>query len=123
VELWNDVVTKDGKPSPKGVFDSIIPSSFNTGEFAVVTGGFQFMYTDPLNPEAPKLTLDGGSLIGVQTETFIQTAKGRFYYVGKSPQGVGWLPDGTFELATINSLWKLGCPPCSYGNNAQSQPC
>lgn len=123
VELWNDVVTKDGKPSSKAVLDSIIPTSFNTGEFAVVTGGFQFMYTDPLNPEAPKLTLDGGSLIGVQTETFIQTAKGRFYFVGKSPQGVGWLPDGSFELAAINSLWKLGCLPCSNGNNVPSQPC
>lgn len=123
VELWNDVVTKDGKPSSKAVFDSIIPTSFNTGEFAVVTGGYQFMYTDPLNPEAPKLSLDGGSLIGIQTETFIQTAKGRFYFVGKSPQGVGWLPDGTFELAAVNSLWKLGCLPCSYGDNVPPQPC
>ena len=123
VELWNDVVTKDGKPSSQAVLDSIIPTSFNMGEFAVVTGGYQFMYVDPLNPEAPKLTLDGGSLIGIQLETFIQTAKGRFYYVGKSPQGVGWLPDGTFELAAVNSLWKLGCLPCSNGSNVPPQPC
>jgi len=123
VELWNDIITKDGKPSSQAVFDTIIPTSLNVGEFAVVTGGYQFMYVDPLNPEAPQLTLDGGSLIGIQTDTFIQTAKGRFYYVGKSPQGVGWLLDGTFELAAINSLWKLGCTPCSHGNNVPPQPC
>ena len=87
----------------------------NAGEFAVVKGGYQLLYTDPLKPDSPTLTLDGGILIGVQPQTFIQTPKGRFYYVGQSPQGKGWLPEGAFELAEVNSLWKLGCPPGGGG--------
>jgi hypothetical protein len=97
--------------------------SMNYGEFAVVTGGYQFLYVDPLNPDSPQLYLDGGILIGVQTQTFIQTPKGRFYYVGQSPAGKGWMLEGTFELASVNSLWKLGCLPCSDGLNVPPQPC
>lgn len=122
IELWNDVVGKN-HPSSKASKDSSWFQSMNFGEFAVVLGGYQFLYTDPLNPNAPELTLDGGALIGIQMETFIQTAKGRFYYVNQSPQGKGWLKDGTFELAEINSLWRLGCLPCSDGLNIPNQPC
>jgi hypothetical protein len=123
VELWTDTVAKSGPISAEAGLDASWYQSINYGEFAVVTGGFQFLYVDPLNPEAPKLYLDGGALIGVQMETFIQTPKGRFYFVGQSPQGKGWLLEGTFELASINSLWKLGCLPCSNGLDDPSQPC
>lgn len=123
VELWTDTVAKNGPISFKASKDSSWYQSMNTGEFAVVTGGYQFLYVDPLNPEAPKLYVDGGILIGVQTQTFIQTPKGRFYYVGQSPQGKGWMLEGTFELASVNSLWRLGCLPCSDGLNSPRQPC
>lgn len=124
MELWVDTWERIGKsPTHLASKESTTMLSLNVGEFAVVTGGYQFLYVDPLNPEAAKLTLDGGSLIGVQMDTFIQTAKGRFYFVGKSPVGRGWLMDGTFELASINSLWKLGCLSCTNGNNAPMPLC
>ena len=123
VELWTDTVNKSGPISSAAGLDSSWSQSMNYGEFAVVLGGFQFLYVDPLNPDAPKLYLEGGALIGIQTQTFIQTPKGRFYFVGQSPQGKGWLMEGTFELAEINSLWKLGCIPCSNGLDNPSQPC
>jgi hypothetical protein len=123
VELWTDTVNKSGPISSAAGLDSSWTQSMNYGEFAVVLGGFQFLYVDPLNPDAPRLYLDGGALIGVQMQTFIQTPKGRFYFVGQSPQGKGWLLEGTFELAEINSLWKLGCIPCSNGLDNPSQPC
>ena len=123
VELWNDTVNKAGPISSRAVLDATWYQSMNYGEFAVVTGGYQFLFVDPLNPDSPQLYLDGGILIGVQTQTFIQTPKGRFYYVGQSPQGKGWMLEGTFELASVNSLWRLGCLPCSNGTDAPSQPC
>lgn len=123
IELWTDTVAKTGAISAKAVKDAGWYQSMNYGEFAVVTGGYQFLYVDPLNSDSQKLYLDGGILIGVQTQTFIQTPKGRFYYVGQSPQGKGWLQEGAFELASVNSLWKLGCLPCSDGLNSPRQPC
>jgi len=123
VELWNDTVNKTGAISSKAVKDASWYQSMNYGEFAVVTGGYQFLFVDPLNPDSPQLYLDGGILIGVQTQTFIQTPKGRFYYVGQSPAGKGWLLEGTFELASVNSLWRLGCLPCTDGLNSPQQPC
>jgi len=123
IELWNDTVAKSGAISSKAVLDAKWYQNMNYGEFAVVKGGYQFLYVDPLNPDSPQLYLDGGVLIGVQTQTFIQTPKGRFYYVGQSPQGKGWMLEGTFELASINSLWRLGCLPCTDGINSPSQPC
>jgi hypothetical protein len=123
IELWDNLA----KPG-RGAITSNIQleaawfSGVNTGEFAVVKGGYAFLYTDPLKPEGQQLYLDGGILIGVVPETFIQTAKGRFYFVGQSPQGRGWMLEDTFELASINSLWKLGCSQC-VGNSGPSAPC
>lgn len=122
VELWTDTVNKVGPISSKATKEASWFQSLNYGEFAVVTGGYQFLYVDPLNPNSPQMSLDGGGLIGVQMETFIQTPKGRFYYIGQSPQGKGWMLEGTFELASINSLWRLGCLPCTTGVNAPHQP-
>jgi len=122
IELWNNTVFKGGSIGSGAVQDTSWLQGVNTGDFAVVLGGYQFLYVDPLNPDAPLLSLDGGALIGVVRETFIQTAKGRFYFVGQSPQGKGWMLEGTFELAEINSLWKLGCLPCS-GDTGPIAPC
>lgn len=122
IELWNNTVVKGGSIGSGAVEDTTWFQGLNVGEFAVVTGGYQFLYIDPLNPDAQMLSLDGGILIGVQTDVFIQTPKGRFYYVGQSPQGKGWMLEGTFELASINSLWRLGCLPCT-GDTGPIAPC
>jgi hypothetical protein len=123
IDLWTDTIAKSGPISADASLDASWYQSMNVGDFATVLGGYQFLYVDPLNPDAPKLYLDGGALIGVQPETFIQTPKGRFYFVGQSPQGKGWLMEGTFELASITSLWRLGCLPCSNGNDGPPQLC
>ena len=123
LELWVDTISKKGPISSRAVKDATWFESIQYGEFAVVTGGYQFLYVDPLNPESPQLYLDGGALIGIQPDTFIQTAKGRFYHVGQSPQGKGWLQEDAFEFASVNSLWKLGCLPCTNGTNIPPQPC
>jgi hypothetical protein len=123
LELWVDTINKTGPISSRAVRDATWFESMQYGEFAVVLGGYQFLYVDPLSPDSPQLYLDGGALVGVQMQTFIQTPKGRFYYVGQSPVGKGWLQESSFELASIDSLWKLGCLPCSDGLNVPSKPC
>lgn len=123
IELWNDTVAKSGPISPRASLTAEWYQSINYGSFAVVTGAYQFLFVDPLNPDGAQLYLDGGELIGVQMETFIQTPKGRFYFVGQSAQGQGWMLEGTFEIAEVNSLWRLGCLPCTDGTNDPSQPC
>ena len=122
IELWTDTVAKSGPISSKASKDSTWFQGMATGDFAVVKGGYQFLYTDPLNPDGKQLSIDGGVLIGVQREVFIQTPKGRFYFVGQSPQGKGWMLEGTFEFAELNSLWKLGCLPCT-GDTGPVAPC
>lgn len=121
IELWNNAIVRGGSVSSRATKDSSWFQSMSVGEFAVVKGGYQFLFTDPLNPNASQVSLDGGALIGVMPETFIQTPKGRFYFVGQSPQGKGWIQEGTFELAEVNSLWKLGCIPCQ-GDNTPFAP-
>jgi len=125
IELWRNTIegsNSNGHVGAGAVKDSSWFTGFNSGEYAVVTGGYQFLYSDPLNPEGKQLSLDGGGIIGVQTQTFIQTPKGRFYFVAQSPQGRGWMLEGTCELAELTSLWRLGCLPCS-GTSGPIAPC
>lgn len=117
VELWRNVTSSEGQIGSRARFDSSFFSGLNVGQFAIVKGAFAIFYTDPMNPDAKQLTLMGGTLIGVQNDVFVQTPRGRFYYVQQSPQGKGWLLEDSFELASINSLWKLGCLPCEGGQN------
>jgi len=118
IELWRNTIegSRNGGVAFNASKDSSWFSGLNTGEFAVVKGAFGFVYTDPMNSEGKQFSVDGGVLIGVDMDTFIQTPKGRFYFVGQSPVGKGWMLEGAFELASINSLWKLGCLPCA-GNS------
>lgn len=119
VELWRNVSSED-ETSPIGARSSIDSSFFSGitfGEFAIVKGAFALFYSDPMNPDAKQQTILGGTLIGVQMDVFVQSPSGRFYFVPQSPQGKGWLLEGTFELASINSLWKLGCLPCEGGGD------
>jgi len=122
VELWRNTVlgSLEGVIDPMSVKDASWTSGITIGEFAVVRGANQTLFSDPLDPNGKMQTLMGGTLIGVKPDTFIQTPKGRFYFVGQSPQGKGWLIQDSFELASINSLWKLGCLPCEGGPNPPS---
>jgi hypothetical protein len=113
IELWRNTITDDGGISPNAQLDASWFQSANYGEFAVVLGGYQFLYSDPMVADAPQVSIDGGEMIGVKTDTFIQTPKGRFFYVGQSPKGRGWMLEGTFELAELTQLWRLGCLPCT----------
>lgn len=122
VELWRNTISEGGGVSSSARKYADLGGSLNYGEFAVVLGGFSFLYTDPTNSGGKMLSLQGGALIGVMPTRFIQTEKGRFFYVGQSPQGKGWILEGSYELATINSLWKLGCVPCAGGPNPLA-PC
>ena len=122
LELWRNTVkgSKSGTIDPGSVLDSSFTTGLQFGEFAVVTGGVQTLYSDPMNTSSSSISLTGGTLVGVKTDTFIQTPTGRFYFVVRSPQGKGWLKQDSFEVASINSLWKLGCPPCEGGNRPPS---
>ena len=122
VDLWRNTVlgSLGGAIDPSSVRDTSWTSGITIGEFAVVRGANQTLFSDPLDPNGKQQTLMGGTLIGVKPDTFIQTPKGRFYFVGQSPQGKGWLIQDSFELASINSLWKLGCKPCEGGPNPPS---
>jgi len=122
VDLWRNTVlgSLGGAIDPSSVRDTSWTSGITIGEFAVVRGANQTLFSDPLDPNGKQQTLMGGTLIGVKPDTFIQTPKGRFYFVGQSPQGKGWLIQDSFELASINSLWKLGCKPCEGGPSPSS---
>lgn len=119
LELWRNTVkgAQFGSIAPDSVLDATFTSGFNVGEFAVVRGAFQTFYSDPTDPGSPTQTLTGGTLIGVKPGTFIQTPAGRFYFVATSPKGKGWIIKDSFEIASINSLWKLGCGNCEGGPN------
>jgi hypothetical protein len=122
LELWTNISQPGGGISPLASKDASWFQGTNTGDFAVVKGAYAFLHTDPLDANGKQLYLDGGGLIGVFRETFITTPKGRFYFVQRSPQGKGWIAEDDFELASINSLWKLGCLPCS-GNSGPGEIC
>lgn len=121
MELWRSTLggSRSGALSSKAVRDAAFSAGVRLGEFAVVKGALQELLTDPLAEGSPTQTLPGGTLIGVNPEVFIQTPSGRYNFVMTSPQGKGWLKEGTFEVAQINSLWKLGCNPCEYGDSLQ----
>lgn len=122
VELWRNTVlgAQEGSIDPDSVLDSTWTSGFTTGKFAVVKGAYQVLYSDPMETSSSRQTLMGGTLVGINDSTFIQTPKGRFYFVVQSPQGKGWLLQDGFEFAEINSLWRLGCLPCEGGPNPPS---
>lgn len=119
VEMWRNTLTNQpsGGVSPDAVLDTTFISGFESGEFAVIKGALQTLYSDPMSQGAPVQTLMGGTLVGVRTSTFIQVGDRRYYFIARSPQGKGWVVEDGFELASINSLFKLGCLPCEGGPN------
>lgn len=120
VELWRNTIggASGSGVSPDAVKEATFFQGMVFGDFAAVKGAFQILFSDPLSPDTKQQSIMGGTLIGVQKDVFIQTPKGRFYFVAKSPVGKGWLLEDSFELASINSLWKLGCLPCEGGSGS-----
>lgn len=119
VELWRNTVigANEGEIAPDSVLETSWISGLTTGQFAVVKGAYQILYSDPLETAGKQQSLPGGTLVGINDSIFVQTPKGRFYFVAQSPKGKGWLVQDGFEFASINSLWKLGCLPCEGGPN------
>lgn len=119
LELWRNTLqgAETGTIAPDSVLDATFSGRFNSGEFAVVKGALTRLVSDPMDPESKVQTLMGGTLIGIKPDTFIQTPQGRYYFVGRSPLGKGWILGDSFEIASINSLWRLGCLPCEGGPN------
>jgi hypothetical protein len=115
MELWRNTIngSKGGGIDPDSVKEATFTSKIITGELAVVRGAFKRLYSNPLIELTSSISLTGGTLVGIDVNTFVQTPAGRFFYVAQSPQGKGWLPENSFTLAQLNSLWKLGCPSCS----------
>lgn len=122
LELWRNTVkgASSSYIDPDSVLDDTFEMVIPHGEFAVVTGALQKLYSDPTDTNASVRTITGGTLLGVKSDTFIQTNQGRFYFVVTSPQGKGWIIKDGFEIASINSLWKLGCSVCEGGPNPPS---
>ena len=96
----------------RSAFDGDWTMSTETGVLAVVMSNAQPIYVDPTNPQASQRMVDGGIVIGVFPEVYIQVGPDRYVMVQQSPVGRGWIKQTAIEYTSINELWKLGCPTC-----------
>ena len=96
----------------RSAFDGDWTMSTETGVLAVVMSNAQPIYVDPTNPQASQRMVDGGIVIGVFPEVYIQVGPDRYIMVQQSPVGRGWIKQTAIEYTSINELWKLGCPTC-----------
>lgn len=96
----------------RSVFDGDWTNRTNTGVLAIVTSNARPIYTDPTNPEAAQRMVDGGIVIGVLPDVYIQVGADRYTMVQQSPVGRGWINESDIQYTSVNELWKLGCPTC-----------
>ena len=96
----------------KSAFDGDWTLSTETGVLAIVLSNAQPIYTDPTNPQAKQSMVDGGIVIGVLPDVYIQVGPDRYVMVRQSPVGRGWVKQTSIEYTSVNELWKLGCPTC-----------
>jgi hypothetical protein len=96
----------------RSAFDADWNQSTSTGILAVVLSNAQPVYSDPTNPRGSQKMVDGGIVIGVLPEVYIQVGPDRYIMVQQSPAGRGWIKETTIEYTSVNELWKLGCPTC-----------
>ena len=96
----------------RSAFEGDWTMSTNTGVLAIVLSNAQPIYTDPTNPQAAQKMVDGGIVIGVMPDVYIQVGPDRYVMVQQSPAGRGWIKQTAIEYTSINELWKLGCPTC-----------
>jgi hypothetical protein len=96
----------------RSAFEGDWTGSTNTGVLAIVTSNARPIYTDPTNPEAAQRMVDGGIVIGVLPDVYIQVGADRYTRVQQSPVGRGWINESDIQYTFVNDLWKLGCPTC-----------
>jgi hypothetical protein len=96
----------------RSAFDGDISQSTSTGVLAVVLSNAQPVYSDPTNPQATQRMVNGGIVIGVLPDVYIQVGPERYVMVQQSPVGRGWIKQTAIEYTSENELWKLGCPDC-----------
>ena len=96
----------------KSAFDGDWTMTTQTGVLAIVLSNAQPIYTDPTNPQAKQSMVDGGIVIGVLPDVYIQVGPDRYVMVQQSPVGRGWIKQTSIEYTSVNELWKLGCPTC-----------
>jgi hypothetical protein len=116
IELWKsnlDQITNENRG--RSVLTDTWKASVQQGVLAIVQSNAQPIYTDPTNPQAPQNMVDGGIVIGVMPDVFIQVGPERYIMVAQSPVGRGWIKATAIEVTSVNELWKLGCPDCRPG--------
>jgi len=96
----------------RSAFEGDWTLSTETGVLAIVLSNAQPIYVDPTNPQAKQRMVDGGIVIGVLPDVYIQVGPDRYIMVQQSPAGRGWIKQTSIEYTSINELWKLGCPTC-----------
>jgi hypothetical protein len=113
IELWRSQVGNiTNENRGRSVLTDSWTMSTQTGILAVVMSNAQPVYIDPTNPEAPQRMVDGGIVIGVLPNVYIQVGPDRYVLVQQSPVGRGWINESVIQPTSINDLWKLGCPTC-----------
>jgi hypothetical protein len=96
----------------RSAFDGDISQSTSTGVLAIVLSNAQPVYSDPTNPQATQRMVNGGIVIGILPDVYIQVGPDRYVMVQQSPVGRGWIKQTAIEYTSENELWKLGCPDC-----------
>jgi hypothetical protein len=97
-----------GKSALEGTFTF----STMTGQLAVTLSNAVVLYVDPTNPQSNQRMIDGGIVIGVLPNVYIQVDADRYVLVQQSPAGRGWVKETDIQYTSVNELWKLGCPTC-----------
>jgi hypothetical protein len=113
IELWRSSI---GNITNENRGRSVLTDSWSlsteTGSLAVIRSNAQPVYLDPTNPQAAQRMVDGGIVIGVLPNVYIQVGPERYIAVQQSPVGRGWVKETSIEYTQVNDLWKLGCPTC-----------
>jgi hypothetical protein len=113
IGLWRSTIGNiTNENFGKSAFDGDWTMTTQTGVLAIVLSNAQPIYTDPTNPQAKQSMVDGGIVIGVLPDVYIQVGPDRYVMVQQSPVGRGWIKQTSIEYTSINELWKLGCPTC-----------
>jgi hypothetical protein len=113
IELWRSSIGNiTNENRGRSVLTDAWAMSTQTGILAIVMSNAQPIYVDPTNPQAPQRMVDGGIVIGVLPDVYIQVGPDRYVLVQQSPAGRGWINQAVIQPTSVNELWKLGCPTC-----------
>jgi hypothetical protein len=113
IELWRSSIGNiTNENRGRSVLTDAWTMSTQTGILAIVMSNAQPIYVDPTNPQAPQRMVDGGIVIGVLPDVYIQVGPDRYVMVQQSPVGRGWINQAVIQPTSVNELWKLGCPTC-----------